>query len=163
MLIAVMSDSHDHLQQIDKALLACSQKNIDAIIHCGDFIAPFSLKLFASLQIPVYGVFGNNDGDRLKMLEYTKTILKNVKLWERFGEITLDSKKIAFTHYFDTAKPLANMGKYDLVCFGHSHTWYCKKHDKTILLNPGEIMGKEGSPSFAVYDTKTDTITREKI
>lgn len=158
-----MSDSHDHLDMIQKALLICRQKKVEAIIHCGDFIAPFSLKLLASINIPFYGVFGNNDGDKIKMIEYTKTILKNVKLYERFGEINLNFKKIAFTHYFDLAKPLAKSEQYDLVCFGHSHTWYCKKINSTLLLNPGEIMGKEGSPGFALYNTKTSEIIKVKI
>ncbi|MGE4519979.1 MAG: metallophosphoesterase [Desulfobacteraceae bacterium] len=163
MLTAIMSDSHDHLHMIEKALSICRQKKIEAIIHCGDFVAPFSLKLLASLNIPFYGVFGNNDGDRIKMIEYTKTILKNVRLYERFGDIKLNSRRIAFTHYFDTAKPLAKSGLYDLVCFGHSHTWYCKKMNTSVLLNPGEIMGKEGNPGFAVYNTKTNEITKVTI
>jgi putative phosphoesterase len=163
MLIAIMSDSHDHIHQIEKALLIAMEKKVDAIIHCGDIVAPFTLKIFGKPKIPFYGVFGNNDGDRIKMIEYSKTILPNVKLYERFGEVLFDDKKIAFTHYYDQAKPLALTGKYNMVCFGHSHTWYCNKVDKTILLNPGEIMGKEGSPGFAIFDTTNNNISEVKI
>ncbi len=163
MLVAIMSDSHDHLEQIEKALSICREKKIGAIIHCGDFVAPFSLKLFGEINVPVYGVFGNNDGDRIKMLEYSNTILKNVKLFQRMGEIILDRKKIAFTHYFDIAKPLAMTSSYDLVCFGHSHKWYLDKIKNTFLLNPGEIMGKEKKPGFAVYDTYLNEISEVKI
>lgn len=163
MKIAIMSDSHDHINQIEKALEICKQENARAIIHCGDIVAPFSLKIFAGPGIPFYGVFGNNDGDRIKMIEYSKTILPNVKLYQRLGELNLDGKKIAFTHYFDLAKPLSLTGEYNLVCFGHSHTWYCKEVNNTLLLNPGEIMGKNKSPGFALYDTETNNISEVKI
>lgn len=163
MIIAIMSDSHDHLNQIEQAVAKAIKHKAKAIIHCGDFVAPFSLKLFAKPNIPLFGVFGNNDGDKIKMLKYSKTILKNVKLFERFGEVTLGNKKIAFTHFFDIAKPLALTNKYDLVCFGHSHTWYLKEINNTLLLNPGEIMGKDKSPGFAVYDTDTNSILEVKI
>jgi predicted phosphodiesterase len=36
-----------------------------------------------------------------------------------------------------------------------------KKNDRTILLNPGEIMGKDGLPSFCLVDTHTGNV--EKI
>ena len=163
MIIAVMSDSHDHIGQIEKAVLLCREYKVSAIIHCGDFVAPFSLKILGKPGIPVYGVFGNNDGDKIKMIQYTKTILPHIKLFTNFGEVILGNRKIAFTHYFNIAKPLALTGGYDLVGFGHSHTWYCKEVNKTILLNPGEIMGKEGSPGFALYNTQTNLISEVKI
>ncbi|MGD9335504.1 MAG: metallophosphoesterase family protein, partial [Desulfobacterales bacterium] len=56
---------------------------------------------------------------------------------------------------------LAAGGAYNLVCFGHSHKYYLKETDRTILLNPGEIMGKDGLPSFCLVDTATGNV--EKI
>ena len=44
MIIAVMSDSHDHIWNIRKALKIIESKGGEAIIHCGDFVAPFMLK-----------------------------------------------------------------------------------------------------------------------
>ena len=72
-----------------------------------------------------------------------------------------DGFKIAFTHHGIVGEGLAAGGKFNLVCFGHSHKYYFKKNNQTILLNPGEIMGKDGLPSFCLVDT--DTVTVEKI
>ena len=60
-----------------------------------------------------------------------------------------------FTHYEDVAEGLAASGKYNLVCFGHSHTFFEQKTGNTLLLNPGEIMGKDGLPGFCLVDSNT--------
>jgi predicted phosphodiesterase len=50
-----------------------------------------------------------------------------------------------------------------LVCFGHSHEYLLKVIDQTILLNPGEIMGKDGLPGFCLVDTETAAIKRVEL
>ena len=40
MIIAIMSDSHDNIWNLRKALEIIKKKNAQMIIHCGDFIAP---------------------------------------------------------------------------------------------------------------------------
>jgi uncharacterized protein len=64
MIIAVMSDSHDNIWNLRKALPIIKEKNAGMIIHCGDFVAPFMLKELNEADIPVHGVLGNNDGDQ---------------------------------------------------------------------------------------------------
>jgi putative phosphoesterase len=64
MLIAVMSDSHDNIWNLQKALGIVKEKGAGMIIHCGDFVAPFMLKELEETGVPVHGVFGNNDGDQ---------------------------------------------------------------------------------------------------
>jgi len=44
MKIAVMSDSHDNIWKLRKALGIIQSKNCEKIIHCGDFVAPFMFK-----------------------------------------------------------------------------------------------------------------------
>ena len=43
MIIAVMSDSHDNIWNLRKALTIIKKQKAKMIIHCGDFIAPFML------------------------------------------------------------------------------------------------------------------------
>jgi len=49
---------------------------------------------------------------------------------------------------------LASTAKYKMVCFGHSHVYIEQKVGNTILLNPGEIMGKERTPKHIVASGK---------
>ncbi|MFO7559741.1 MAG: metallophosphoesterase family protein [Desulfobacterales bacterium] len=67
---------------------------------------------------------------------------------------------VLFTHYGEVAEGLAASGDSNLVCYGHSHTFAEKRKGNTLLLNPGEIMGKEGSPGFCLVDTATSIVKR---
>ena len=44
MLIGVISDTHDRLPMIDAALALFARNRVEAIIHSGDFVAPFAVK-----------------------------------------------------------------------------------------------------------------------
>lgn len=161
MIIAVMSDSHDNIWNLRKALEIVKKKNAQMIIHCGDFIAPFMLVELDQSGIPVHGVFGNNDGDKYLLTKFSLTSLTNITLYDPVGLVDADGFKIGFTHHGIVGEALAAGGKFNLVCFGHSHKYFLKEIGRTILLNPGEIMGKDGLPSFCLVDTNTAKI--EKI
>ncbi|MCJ7773383.1 MAG: metallophosphoesterase family protein, partial [Desulfobacterales bacterium] len=81
MIIAVMSDSHDNIWNLRKALDIIKQEAAVMIIHCGDFVAPFMLKELDLAGIPVHGVFGNNDGDQYLLTKLSLTDLSNVTLY----------------------------------------------------------------------------------
>ena len=161
MIIAVMSDSHDNIWNLRRALAIVKQRDAEMIIHCGDFIAPFTLAELDQSGIPVHGVFGNNDGDKYLLTKFSLTSLTNITLYDPVGLVDTNGFKIGFTHHGIVGEGLAAGGNFNLVCFGHSHEYFFKKIGRTILLNPGEIMGKDGSPSFCLVDT--DTLKIEKI
>ena len=161
MIIAVMSDSHDNIWNLRKALTIIKKQNAKMIIHCGDFIAPFMLMELDQSGIPVHGVFGNNDGDKYLLTKLSLTSLTNITLYDPVGFVDIGGFKIGFTHQGIVGEGLAAGGNFNIVCFGHSHEYFFKKIDRTILLNPGEIMGKEGHPSFCLVDT--GTVKVEKI
>jgi putative phosphoesterase len=163
MKIAIMSDSHDNIWNIRKALETIASEGVAMIIHCGDYIAPFSLQELDHAGIPVHGVFGNNDGDQYLLTSQAFTILNNVTLHGICGNQDIDGKKIAFTHEYVKARGMTAEGNYDLVCYGHSHEHKQEEIDGVILLNPGEIMGKDGNPGFCIYDTTRGDIQRINI
>lgn len=160
MRIAVMSDSHDNIWNLGRALKMIQQENAEMIIHCGDFVAPFMLSELEQAGIPIHGVFGNNDGDQFKLTTLALCELSNITLHGLIGQVDINDFHICFTHLPEVAEGLACSGKYDLVCCGHSHTYLQKRINRTFLLNPGEIMGKEGCPSFCLVETETGQIRR---
>ena len=160
MRIAVMSDSHDNIWNMEKALFLVKEKKAEMIIHCGDFVAPFTLKMLAETGIPVHGVFGNNDGDHYLLTKMAAAPGSNITLHGLMGQVTLDGKTVCFTHYRKIAKGLAAAANCDLACFGHSHVHAVETVGKAVLLNPGEIMGKEGSPGFCLVETDSMEIAR---
>jgi len=42
MVIGIISDTHDHMDNIRKALKIFKEKNVKVILHAGDFVSPFT-------------------------------------------------------------------------------------------------------------------------
>ena len=110
------------------------------------------------VNIPVHGVFGNNDGDRYLLTKLSLQTLTNITLHGLVGQIDIDGFHIAFTHQGIVGEALASGNNFKMVCYGHSHEYLLKDVGRTILLNPGEIMGKDGLPGFCFVDTNTGKI-----
>ena len=152
MKIAVLSDIHDNIWQLEKLLASLEA---DALIFCGDFCAPFTLAQIAEgFGGPVHVVFGNNDGDLLHLARVGGRY-KHVKVHGQFAELEMDGRSVAVTHYPEIGRALARGGVYDLVCYGHSHEQVVEQDGRTLLLNPGEVMGRLGASTYALYDTET--------
>jgi len=153
MKIAILSDTHDNIWKLDEVLKQLD--GTDALLFCGDFCAPFTLAAIAEgFPGPVHVVFGNNDGDKW-LLTKVANRAGNVTLHGAFASIELGGRKIALTHYPEIAAGIAASRLYDLVCCGHDHTRGIEHVGHCLKLNPGEVMGRFGVSSYAVYDTET--------
>ena len=150
-----MSDSHDHVKTLLKAMKKAEDLGCEVLVHCGDFCAPFMIQELAKFKGKVHCCYGNTD-DRSSSAVIAKE--NNVDLQGDTGIIEVDNKTIAFCHFPDVAEELAQTGKYDLVCHGHTHTKSEKLIRDVRVINPGEIMGYRSKPSFAIYDTETDDV-----
>ncbi len=158
MRIAIIADTHDNLDNWERTKKQLQQLQPDCIIHAGDFTAPFMIDYFEQLNIEMHVVFGNID-DRFRTTRKCEAS-DYVSLHGELGAIEQDGRLIAFTHYPWFARHLAEAGNYDLVVYGHTHQCdYQALDNGTVLLNPGEIMGRKEQPGFALYDTETNTIT----
>jgi len=153
-----MSDSHDNIWNLRKALDIIKFEHCKIIIHCGDFVAPFMFKELEQAGIAVHCVFGNNDGDKHLLTRLALESKGLITLHSIIGEVDIDGFKIGFTHEWPVAQGLAAGGKYNMVCFGHSHQYELKHIKTTILLNPGDIMGKDGDPGFCIFDIPSQDI-----
>ena len=134
--------------------------HIDYTIHCGDFCAPFIIKELSTLEHKVFGVFGNVDGDKYRILQNKPD---NLQLYPEFAELEIDKIKIAVVHYPELAKTLAHSGKYKVVFYGHTHIRKIEKIGSTLLVNPGEIMNLNSNPSFIIYNSENNKIKTIEI
>ena len=164
--IAIWSDSHDNLPNIKKALNYIKKQGIKTLIHCGDLAAPSVIKkeLGPNFDGEVHFIHGNV-ADRELNQEFAAEF-SNVTCHGDQGELEIDGKKIAFNHYPDQAKQLAQTGKYDVVFYGHNHMPWEETIGTTKLFNPGTLAGMFNKATFAIYDTKTNDaqlILLEKI
>lgn len=163
MKIAVISDTHDHVWNLKKFVDQAKSLGIRHVIHCGDLVSAFMLEELAPLEATVHLVWGNNPGDRGLV---TRACLASGGKFIHYGvtgEITIDGIKIAWIHDPHLAWSLAQTGGYRLVCYGHTHRWSEEHLKDTILLNPGEILGKKESPGWALIETKPFSIERMRL
>ncbi len=140
MRIGVMSDTHDRLPTMKRAVALFERLQVGAILHAGDIVAPFAARLIApdALKIPLYCVFGNNDGERKAL----KSVLPNVV--DGPLKVKLAGRTIVMHHFVDWMKP-TDYADADVVISGHTHKVVNEKRDAngrgTLFLNPGECCG----------------------
>jgi putative phosphoesterase len=157
--IAVISDTHDHRDNILKAVTIMNERKVDALIHCGDFVAPFVKRWFDNLDDNIkenfFGVFGNNDGERVFLVKNLGQIcnIVGMEINKEFG-----GKKVYAAHMptQNTIDAIALSGKYDIILTGHTHSVVNKLYDNGVLVvNPGEACGYLSDRStFAIIDTE---------
>jgi hypothetical protein len=159
MRIAIISDTHDNLTALKKALNWINQNDIGQIIHCGDIASFETLKELSKLYVgKIQFVFGNMDDDYSLSENLKNHSPANITAHRKIGTIDVDGKKIAFTHFPRLAEDLAKSEKYDIVFYGHTHKPWEEKIGNTRLINPGNLTGQFYKSSFATYDTATDQL-----
>lgn len=159
MKIAIISDTHDNLANLKKALSWINKEKINTLLHCGDVCSPVALKeLMDNFSGKVHLVFGNVDGDQFRMTQLIQEYPSRLKVWGELGEIRIDNKNISFCHFPEFARALASTGKYDLVFHGHTHKPWEEKISNSKVVNPGELAGMFNKATFAVYDAKDDKL-----
>lgn len=153
MKIAIISDTHDHVPHIKKAVQIMKEKEVDLVIHAGDFCSPFAVLPFRGLNI--VGVFGNNDGDVYRILDKFDDIGA-----DHAGEF-LDLKEdgLRFAVYHGTqpgiTEALIKCGTYDVVIAGHTHEKVLREEGKTLFINPGTAHGFDKEATFVIFDTES--------
>ena len=162
MRIAILSDIHDHIRHLSTALSQLT--DVDALLCCGDLCSPFIVvQLGEQCAKPIHIVFGNNDGDHFRITQQAGRF-PQVTLHGEFADLSLGGKRIAINHFPEIARPVAASGRYDLVCYGHDHTFHTSRDGQTLLVNPGEVFGGlTGSATYVVYDTDRHDATRRDI
>ncbi len=151
MLIGIISDSHDHVDNIRKAVEIFKARGVDLVIHAGDIVSPPALKLFDGLRLA--GIFGNNDGEKAGLTKVFSTM--GAKLGGDF--LSLDDAGLSIAVYHGTepglTSALVECGKYDVVISGHTHKIVNDRVGNTLVLNPGSAHGFGKDATAMVLDT----------
>jgi putative phosphoesterase len=155
MRIGIISDTHDNLPFIEKAVKKLNEENVALVLHAGDYVAPFVIPKFIALNSKLIGVFGNNDGDH-EFLKKRFSECPNCEVRGRFAEVSVEGFRIALLHGDETEllDALINCGGFDAVVHGHSHANLSRSNEKTLIVNPGEVCGYlTGKATLALLDT----------
>ena len=155
MRIGILSDTHDNLPMVERAVARLNGLSPDLVLHAGDFVSPFVIPRLASLSCPCIGIFGNNDGDRAALAARARES-GNVEIRGCFTVRQADGRSIALLHGHepDALLEIAAAGIFDVIVHGHTHRPSITEEGGTLVVNPGEVCGYlTGKATIAVLET----------
>lgn len=160
MKIAIISDSHDNWQNLEKSVAYFNAEKCEVLLFAGDLVAPTNLDYLALFNGKVYTVWGNNDGEKYGMCKRAEG-LKNIVLAGEILELQVSGCNIFISHYPRISELAAKSGEFQLAVCGHTHAYHQEIINKCLLLNPGSLQDyKTEAGSLAIYDTTTATVKR---
>ena len=155
MLIAIISDIHDNLSNLEKCLNWCRNNKIEKIICLGDVTNKDTLHYLAGqFAGEIFLVRGAELYDERELKKYKNVINGGLVARREFDGIT-----IGFGHRPQDVEPLSAVRSdsvgLDFVFCGHTHKPWLENRGALTLANPGNLANVFYAPTFAVLDTVT--------
>ncbi|WP_254273171.1 metallophosphoesterase family protein [Haloarcula marina] len=154
MQVGIVSDTHDNTGLVAESVETFERHGVETVVHCGDFVAPFSASPFDG-DWDFYAVRGNNDGE----WALESTVAEFGTYLGEMGELTLGGEEFAVYHGTSGAivDALVECGTYDYVCHGHTHQAGTEEYEGTVRINPGGIAIPPAPDPFSVATLDTDS------
>lgn len=168
MKIGVITDSHDDLHNVRRAVQIFNQQDVETVIHAGDYVFPGIVAEFKKLRRPesFVGVLGNNDGEKIGLVRKFDEVGGRLSSTDML-ELEMNNLKIGVYHGTDAnlRETTIQSGKYDVFIHGHTHVKRNVKKGRTLVLNPGtahlnfptfppnEDGWLEDKPTIIIFDT----------
>jgi putative phosphoesterase len=157
MKICIVSDSHDHRERLTAAVTEAKVLGAEAVIHCGDLVAPSTLHAIQPLGLPIHLVHGNNAGDLYHLCKLAAKPDSRIHYYGQDGSFVLAGRRIFIVHYPHYARAMALTGDYDLVCNGHEHKAVIEtirniKGQDTLRIDPGTVGGVSRPATYVLGD-----------
>lgn len=160
MKICILSDSHDNRALLKEAGADAHARGAEAILHCGDVVAPSTLAVLREFELPIHVIYGNNTGDMHSMHRMASKPSNFLHFYGQDAGIELGGRRIFMVHYPHYAEAMAVTGDWDLVCCGHDHKTNIKpvaniKGGTTMLVNPGTVGGVAAPATYVFGDLES--------
>ncbi|MFU8816303.1 MAG: YfcE family phosphodiesterase [Pseudomonadales bacterium] len=150
MRIGIVSDTHNNLRNVHRIVELFNEAGVERVIHTGDITQAKTLDVFAHLDAPMYGVFGNNDQEREPL---AAAISRHGFIFQEPPfELEWHQRRIIVVH-----DPLefegTLQGHHELALHGHTHFYRYERRDSQVIFNPGECAGHmRGFNAIGVLD-----------
>jgi len=160
MKVCIVSDSHDNRFLLAAAVKEAKELGAESVLHCGDVVAPTTLKILNPIGLPVHVIHGNNTGDMFSLSRLSQNPDSVVQYYGQDAGIELAGKKIFMVHYPHYAEAMATTGDWDIVMCGHDHKASVReikniKDSTTLYINPGTVGGVGHAPTYIMADLET--------
>ena len=158
MKIGIVSDTHNNLKNVNRIVELFNASGVERVIHTGDITQAKTLDVFAHLEMPMYGVYGNNDEGERASLE-AAVAANGFVFQEPPFVLEWHQRTIMVVH--DPLEFEGHLnGSHELALHGHTHLY---RYERTIvsgcaqvIFNPGECAGHmKGFNAIGVLDLET--------
>ncbi len=110
MKVCILSDSHDHIPLLDAAVDEAKSLGAEAVLHCGDVVAPSSLECLERHALPVHVIHGNNTGDLYTLGRLASKPGGMIRYHGMDAALELAGRRIFLVHYPHYARAMAVTG-----------------------------------------------------
>jgi hypothetical protein len=156
MRVGLFADTHDHLDNIRRAVQLFNARQCQLVLFAGDLVSTFAVPPLRALICPLVGCFGDNEGNKAG-------IRGGLEILGSIGEPPLgyqapDGTRFLITHQWELLR--GDYAGCEIVAFGHTHKPLVQ-HDSRghLLINPGETSGwTYGRPTVAILETATRSV-----
>lgn len=150
MKIGVVSDTHNNLKNVQRIVELFNAAGIERVIHTGDITQAKTLDVFAHLDMPMYGVYGNNDQERDSLV--SAVTRHGFEFCEPPFELQWHRRSIVVVHDpLDLDQHLH--ADHDLALHGHTHLHRHEQRAGQVIFNPGECAGHlQGFNAVGILD-----------
>lgn len=168
MKICIVSDSHDRRTRLAAAVSEAKSLGAEAVLHCGDLVAPSTLHAIMPLGLPIHVIHGNNMGDLFHLSRIAHESKGLVRYYGQDATIELGGRRIFLVHFPHYAKAMALTGDYDLVCNGHEHRAVVEripnvKGGDTLRVDPGTVGGVSAPATYVIGDIGSMTFEIRQV
>lgn len=139
MRIGVVSDTHDNMPNVAQIVDIFNAAAVDRVIHTGDISQVKTLTALSKLNAPLFGVYGNNDCDRLALQETAS--LHGFHFSDPPLEMVWCDRSILVVHDPRDLDKYLNH-RHHLALFGHTHIKTIEFFANQLRFNPGECAGQ---------------------
>jgi putative phosphoesterase len=150
MRIGIVSDTHNNLKNVARIVELFNTARVERVIHTGDITQAKTIRAFAGLAAPMWGVFGNNDQER-ESLE-AAIAEHGFHFAEPPLELVWHERRIIVVHdprEFDGVLH----AEHHVALHGHTHHHRLERIGAQMIFNPGECAGHmEGHNAVGIVD-----------
>ena len=148
MRIGVVSDTHNNLANVRRIVEILNAARVERVVHTGDVTQAKTLRALAELEVPLVGVYGNND-EREPLAEVAREV--GFEMVEPPLERTWSGRRLLVVH--DPLDVDRWLKGHDIVLHGHDHRRRIDRDNGRLIFNPGECAGHlEGRNAVGVVD-----------
>ena len=156
MLIGIFADSHDHLDNIRRAVEVFNEAGCGLVVFAGDLVSSFAVPPLRQLKCRVIACFGDNEGNKPGVTAGMRIIGTIGE--PPFGFKTPDGCRILVTHMDRSLRGID--GEFDVAIYAHTHKPSVTRDERgRLFINPGETSGWSfGNPTVALLETSTSEV-----